>query len=259
MRLDHNSLSEQLLFAQTFHFICSGERCGTLVHGILCRRSLEQKYNQSTTSRPLLVWEPVPDLCIPEEIDSFRQAIRLVDIVSPNSEELASLFVEKQRSLADMAAEVLGWGIGPSENGTLIVREGKDGCSAFARGHRVHLRAYHTSMEGSQSKVVDPTGGGNAFLGALAIALSGTAHPQTAEVERLLGLDKHLVLEPFLKLTASLVYATVAASFVIEQPGMPSHFVREDGSETWNGESFGDRLKTYLHREKVYLTRQVRE
>jgi sugar/nucleoside kinase (ribokinase family) len=257
VRLDHNSLSEQLLHAQAFHFVCSGERCQALVDGILDRRAADQSQNRTKPERPLFVWEPLPDLYIPEEIDKFKQAISQVDVVSPNSEELANFFVEGAKSQADIAAEVLDWGIGPSENGILIVREGKNGCSAFSRGDQIHIRAYHTPAQESQSKVIDPTGGGNAFLGALSMAFTGDISPQSAEVEQLLELDKHLSREPFLNLITSLIYATVAASYVIEQPGMPTYDVREDGSETWNGEGFGERLRTYLHREKAYLTEQI--
>lgn len=259
MRLDQDSLPEQLLYAKAFHFVCSGKRCRDLIDGILSRRAADQNQRRSISERSLFVWEPMPDLCSPEEIDNFRQAIREVDIVSPNSEELAGFFVGKPRSQADMAAEVLGWGIGLSANGILIVREGRNGCSAFSRGKKIHLRAYHNPTEESQSRVIDPTGGGNAFLGALSIALTGHICPQVAEVDDLLQLDRQLIWEPFTNLTTSLVFATVAASFVIEQPGTPIHGLGEHDSETWNGEGFGDRLRTYFRREKAYLRRQIEE
>ncbi len=228
-----------------------------LINGILDRRTADGDNRQRISSRPLFIWEPMPDLCMPEHIDSFRQAIQQVDIVSPNSEELAGFFVAEPKSLAHMAAEVLEWGVGPCDNGMLVVREGKNGCSAFSRGQQIHLKAYHTQVEESQSKVVDPTGGGNAFLGALAMALGGEVCPQMTVANRLLGLDNDLTLEPFFHMTISLVYATVAASFVIEQPGMPTYRVQSDGSETWNGEAFGRRLEAYLRREKAYLIRQM--
>lgn len=228
-----------------------------LVRGILDRRKADDA-KQSKSSRPLFIWEPIPDLCTPENIDTFRKAIQQIDILSPNSEELAGFFAGQCKSLDHMAARLLEWGIGPSNNGSLVVREGKDGCSVFSKGPSIHLAAYHTPAVESQSKVVDPTGGGNAFLGALAMALSGVACPHMAEANRLLALDKNPTLEPFSDLTISLVYATVAASFVIEQPGMPTYRVQGDGNETWNGECFGSRLKAYLSREKANLNRQVK-
>jgi sugar/nucleoside kinase (ribokinase family) len=229
----------------------------TLIHGIMERRKVAGKDRQSLIARPLFVWEPVPDLCTPEHIDSFRQAIRQVDVVSPNSEELAGFFAGQCKSLEDMASDVIEWGIGPSIRGSLVVRQGKDGCSAFSKGHCIHLPAYYTQDAESQSKVVDPTGGGNAFLGALAMALSGAVCPQIGEVNWLLGLDNDPTSESLPRLTLSLVYATVAASFVIEQPGMPVCHVRGDAKETWNRECFGSRLEAYLTREAAHLRTQV--
>jgi sugar/nucleoside kinase (ribokinase family) len=258
VRLDQNSLSHQLLHAQAFHLVCSAERCMSLVRGVLDRRRTDENDKRSTFSRPLFIWEPIPDLCTPENIESFRQASQHVDIVSPNSEELAGFFVDQSKSQAQMTAQVLEWGIGPDENGSIVVREGKNGCSAFSRRHQIHLTAYYTPADESQSKVKDPTGGGNAFMGALGMAFSRDICPPIAEAKRLLAIDANLTFEPFLALALPLIYATVAASFVIEQPGMPTYRVQNDGSETWNGEDFGDRLKVYLSREKAHLARQMK-
>jgi len=73
-------------------------------------------------------------------------------------------------------------------------------------------------------KVVDVTGAGNAFLGGLAAGLSFS------------GGDVY----------EAALYATISASFVIEQKGLP-HFSRKsdlDGQtdELWNGERPKDRL-----------------
>lgn len=228
-----------------------------LIHGILGRLATHQSQKQNSGSRPLFVWEPIPDLCIPENVNSFRQAIQQVDIVSPNVEELSGFFTEKNKSKAHMAAEVLKWGIGPDGNGALVIREGKDGCSAFLRAHQTHLKAYHTPAQESQARVVDPTGGGNAFLGALAMAWTGSVRPLVDETRRLLASQASST-EPFDHLTICLIYATVAASFVIEQPGMPTHGTELDGRETWNGEHFEDRLRAYLSREEAFFTQQMR-
>jgi sugar/nucleoside kinase (ribokinase family) len=230
-----------------------------LVHGIMDRRKATANDRQSHIARPLFIWEPVPGLCTPEHIDSFKLAIRQVDIVSPNSEELAGFFAGQCKSLEDMASDVIEWGIGPSIRGSLVVRQGKDGCSAFSKGHRIHLAACYPPDAESQSKVIDPTGGGNAFLGALAMALSDIACSHTGDACRLLGLDKDPSSESLPGLNLSLVYATVAASFIIEQPGMPICHVQGDAKETWNGERFGSRLEAYLSREAANLRRQVKQ
>lgn len=76
-------------------------------------------------------------------------------------------------------------------------------------------------------KVVDPTGAGNAFLGALSVAL---ARGRSLEEAALWG--------------------SVAASFVIEQVGVPKlgWDDRDGGSETWNGERVADRLRHLAER-----------
>lgn len=259
MRLDHNSLSDELLHAQIFHFVCSAERCMALVHGILERRGADQNRKRNSIPRPLFVWEPLPDLCTPEHVKTFKEAIWQTDIVSPNSEELSGLFAGKPRSEAHIATEVLEWGIGPGGDGVLVVRDGKNGCSAYSRARRINVRAYHYPDQESQSKVVDPTGGGNAFLGALAMALSSDACPSVTQVSHILAPDKSPTWRPSHNLTIPLVYATIAASFVIEQPGMPTYHMHANEGETWNEERFGDRLKRYLSREKAYLTRQMKQ
>lgn len=231
----------------------------TLVHGILGRRTANGRDKSRTVPCPLFIWEPVPDLCTPENVDDFRQAIKEVNIVSPNSEELGGFFVGQSISQAQMVAKINDWGIGPRSKGVLVVRQGKNGCSAFSREHQVHLAAYHAPDEKSQCMVADPTGGGNAFLGALAMAMSGHVCPQTTAARRLLAMDNNLAVDPFFDLTISLIYATVAASFVIEQPGMPTYRNQGNWNETWNGESFGSRLETYLSREKEYLAKEMKQ
>lgn len=258
MRLDHNSLPAQLLRAQTFHLVCSPERCIDLVHGILDGRTILQSNKGTGDRKPLIIWEPVPDLCLPEHLEAFRRATQQVDVVSPNSQELLSFFPGELKCQAHAAAEVVGWGIGTNSEGALVVREGKHGCSVFSKDTQFSLRAYHTLAEKSQSMVVDPTGGGNAFLGALAMALSSDSHTRTINAIQALALDESLTTETLLEIEMAAIHATVAASFVIEQPGMPEHRVRADGTETWNGESFGARLRTYLNREKLHLTMQKR-
>jgi hypothetical protein len=74
-------------------------------------------------------------------------------------------------------------------------------------------------------KVVDPTGGGNTFLGGLSVAL---ARGQ--------------------KLEDAVAWASVAASFAIEQVGMPSLATDVNGTETWNGEEVHQRVLEFQRR-----------
>ena len=75
------------------------------------------------------------------------------------------------------------------------------------------------------SKVVDPTGGGNTFLGALAIALARGKNIEEA-----------------------CVWGNVAASFAIEQVGVPELGVDDSGQETWNCVRVEDRLREFQER-----------
>jgi hypothetical protein len=79
--------------------------------------------------------------------------------------------------------------------------------------------------EKEQHRVVDPTGGGNGFLGALAVALArGVALEEAA------------------------CWGSVSASLCIEQVGMPVLGANNDGQETWNGDRVHDRLQKFMNR-----------
>ncbi|TLS29571.1 hypothetical protein PpBr36_01282 [Pyricularia pennisetigena] len=87
------------------------------------------------------------------------------------------------------------------------------------------LPAFFQPQDAAQGRIVDPTGGGNTFLGALTVALArGKAVEDAA------------------------VYASVAASFAIEQIGMPTLGVDSEGFETWNGVRVSTRLAEYSKR-----------
>ncbi|TPX08469.1 uncharacterized protein E0L32_010086 [Thyridium curvatum] len=68
--------------------------------------------------------------------------------------------------------------------------------------------------------VVDPTGGGNTFMGGLAVALARGKCVEEAAV-----------------------WGSVAASFAIEQVGVPTLGHDDDGNELWNGVKVDDRLR----------------
>ncbi|EPE33680.1 Ribokinase-like protein [Glarea lozoyensis ATCC 20868] len=120
LRLDENSLTDTLLFSKSFHLICSPARCIALTTSILRKRKRINPY----ASKPIFIWEPVPDLCIPSELLNTTNALpygtspsfqslrpssphflssspppptspssnlHLVDICSPNHHELATL------------------------------------------------------------------------------------------------------------------------------------------------------------------------
>lgn len=90
-------------------------------------------------------------------------------------------------------------------------------------GIELWLPAYFTSAD--EGRVVDPTGGGNGFLGGLAIALA-----------RGKGVEE------------AAAWGSVAASFMIEQVGVPILGTDELGNETWNGEVVEKRLEAFIKR-----------
>ena len=208
-----------------------------LVQNIVAMRAQAGAHTASAT-RPLFIWEPVPDLCTSEELENCLQALKYVDVVSPNHSELGGFFgvntngeahVE-YRVIEDLCRRWLESGIGPAGKGGIVVRAGKDGCLVARQALRKWLPAYHQSGE----KVVDPTGGGNGFLGGLAMGLvRGDANS---------GLDS---------LEEAAAWGSVSASFAIEQIGMPilSHTAR---GETWNHDHVEDRLSEYMQRLGSY-------
>ncbi|THC96140.1 hypothetical protein EYZ11_004361 [Aspergillus tanneri] len=179
--------------------------------------------------RPIFVWEPVPDLCTPEEQERFFTAIKVVDVVSPNELELGMMFGqpgwnEESRFGRDIVKNIVESGIGPEGNGHLVIRAGKDGSYSYSRTQRIWLPAYHQANASGASAVVDPTGAGNSFLGALTQ-----------------GGRYNNILE-------ALVFATVAAGFVVEQIGVPVMSTSTEGRELWNKTEFTERVRLYTQR-----------
>lgn len=76
-----------------------------------------------------------------------------------------------------------------------------------------------------KGKVIDPTGGGNTFLGGLAVALARGKNLEEAAA-----------------------WGSVAASFAIEQVGMPILGHDAEGRETWNGVIVDERFEEFKTR-----------
>ncbi|KAK3323605.1 Ribokinase-like protein [Cercophora scortea] len=276
-----------LLHARAIHIICSPTRCRELVTDILSRRRRSARDSDGSYSRPFIIWEPVPDRCVPDELLNCTNALPLVDICSPNHAELAGFMgsdgldpatgeisaAAVERSCEQLLASM------PLQSYTLVVRAGEKGCYIAKNGGRKRVSAaksksgghakprkkeyvqgglrpdtdmealfaglmqdeegvvareeievdpgiekwipayYRREEESGSTKVVDPTGGGNTFLGGLAVAL---ARGRTIE--------------------EACAWGSVAASFAIEQVGVPVLGVDEHGNETWNGVRVEERL-----------------
>ena len=228
-RLTADDLTPDLLASRSFHVICSPRRCVQMVERIVDRR---RETPGQSGARPIVIWEPVPDLCTPDELENTITALRYADVISPNHEEVAALFSFKhpvtgidKAAIEDHADRLVNHGIGPKHEGAVVVRASKEGCFVRSKSIARWLPAYHTEP----SNVVDPTGGGNGFLGGLAVGLVRT------------GFD---VVE-------AARWGSVAASYCIEQVGVPTlqgyGGVTED-DETWNGEGVMRRLDVYRKR-----------
>ncbi|CAN9154115.1 unnamed protein product [Alternaria alternata] len=237
LRVDHESLiGTDLLWSKSFHLICSPLRCIDLIENIIALR--KQGSSSTDVLRPVFIWEPVPDLCTPAEYENCLKALKYVDVVSPNHGELGGFFGRNTdgkefvdfRTIEKLCSQWLDSGVGDG-NGGVVVRCGKDGCLVMRRGLHKWMPAYHQSAE----KVADPTGGGNSFLGGLAVGLlrgGSLCAPDNLE--------------------EAAIWGTVSASFAIEQIGMPVLSQSGDG-ETWNGVGVQDRLSDFKQRLASYV------
>ena len=263
IRVDHTHLTEAQLQSKCFHIISSPSRCVDLVNGILEARrkskysgkwssesSSSEKFTESP-DRPIFVWEPVPPSCVPEEFPKILAALEFVDVVSPNHHELAALFHQDNQNsslesesedVQAQAGDLLQKGFKKRPGTAVVVRRGERGCyitwnthnpedtghAWYPAYHRPRGKIHHDKQETWTQKVIDPTGGGNAFLGGFCIGILGESKLERTNFE--LGA----------------IYGSVAASFAIEQLGVPSLNHSEDGKDLWNGEFVEERIQKFL-------------
>lgn len=191
--------------------------------------------------KPIFVWEPVPDLCTPSERSSFLEAIKHVDVMSPNFEELGRLLSLSLPTHNDLRLDTLATvcrsllfatdeTLSKSQLSCIIVRMGGNGCLVADKFGVTMIGPYHASP--SSGTVVDPTGAGNAFLGGFCIGL--TIQPPH-EFDDFRTTDKKYLM--------GALSGTVAASFAIEQVGMPTLSRSPEGQELWNNDSVSDRIQ----------------
>ncbi|KAM0669657.1 hypothetical protein ACQRIT_002098 [Beauveria bassiana] len=281
-RLTGADLDSALLQSKSFHLICSPLRCQELVRDITARRRAAAASHDAYI-KPIFIWEPVPDLCHPNELLNCTNCLPLVDVCSPNHAELAAFLggdgLDPETGAispdaVEQACEQLLASM-PLQSYALVVRAGEKGCYVAKNGGRKRKRPQgaksarrkalihgslqpDTDMESllagllqgddgvidseeievdpgvqkwipayhrDASNVVDPTGGGNTFLGGLSVALARDEDIETAAV-----------------------WGTVAASFAIEQVGPPTLRQNDGGEETWNGENPLARLREFQER-----------
>ncbi|KAM9925358.1 hypothetical protein OXX59_003940 [Metschnikowia pulcherrima] len=208
-----------LLDSRTFHFCCSIERCEETIDIFLAERA-----KKGISTRPKFIFEPFPEVCVPENLENLHKIMHKVDVFSPNLNEAAdfysmSVLPETPEDIEQLASKFLA-SSGP--HGGVVLRCGALGCFVKTRGVSLMLPAYHQN----QQNVVDVTGGGNSFCGAFMTALE---------------LSRDWI--------AAGIVGNIASGVVVEKLGMPS--VKGD---IWNGVSFKERLATYLDANKQLLT-----
>lgn len=241
-------VGDRFMDSKTYHLVCGPARCIELVTKIMERRaSIDPKGvgGMSMMERPIFVWQPLPSSCTPSELPNFYAALKRVDVVSPSLQDLVALFEPHNTDNLLTKLEqgcngllALGFGNKPS---AVAVRIGVIG-SYIATFHRhTMMPPYYISPDQRTPeestrpyRVVDSSGAGPAFLGGFCIGLLADPHP--------LGLTEFEV---------GGIYGTVAASFAIEQVGLPK--VEYDPSpmsnhESWNNDTVRKRLTEYERR-----------
>lgn len=150
---------------------------------------------------------------------------------SPNHLELLSLFEESNLSaisfdrkvIEKYASRVLDAASDETGRCTLVVvRAGEHGCLTVSKGSICRwLPPFH---DPDSRKIIDTTGAGNTFLGAFG-----------------------LILEKTKDCTEAAIFGSVAASFAVEQIGLPTKGF-SNNADTWNEEAFESRLQQYRSR-----------
>ncbi|EPY54070.1 carbohydrate kinase [Schizosaccharomyces cryophilus OY26] len=205
----------------------------------------------SLTDRPKVIWEPTPESCCPENWPVCQKAMKYCDIFSPNEVDTANLLavdIKEAKERAEQFAYALQeMQIGSNGQGWAVLRCGSAGCfiapstsrtaphqdEVLAQRDVIHL----PSVPMAPNSVLDTTGAGNTFCGALILEYHRTGN-----------------------IVLSSVKATVAASFAIQQHGLPKLTKTENGIDLWNGESAFQRLKAYyeyLQNHDIESVRQV--
>ncbi|KAI9925509.1 hypothetical protein ASPWEDRAFT_157025 [Aspergillus wentii DTO 134E9] len=217
----------RLLHSMVYHYL---ETPHNIAQHVSTLFDLRKK--KGISEQPLIIWEPAPPSCRKENLEACLDAVLFVDVFSPNHIELAALFGESPLAIGvvdkgkieDMAARVVNSGIGADGKGIVIVRAGEHGCLVCGRDTLpMWLPPFYKAVLGETQhfKVVDPTGAGNAFLGGYAVGYLKTE-----------------------SIVEAAYYGSVAASFALEQVGMPEKSGKGDG-ELWNGVNVSSRLDEY--------------
>ncbi|KAM3076061.1 hypothetical protein ACMFMG_006423 [Clarireedia jacksonii] len=232
-RILPSHLSARQLSSSVYHFLTS-----PLDTAVQVPELIKLREELVILEKPLIVWEPIPLACNSGELENLLRVLTMgqIGLWSPNHIELGKFCGEKLdegkftkervESLAGrVKADVEMRGNGNGRDNTMIViRCGEEGCCVWSRKEErwMWIEALHKD----DSKVVDATGAGNAFLGGFAVGWKGS------------GGDEVM----------GCVAGSVAAGVVCEGLGAPKLDLHGDGNESWNGVATKERLEEYWDR-----------
>ncbi|KAK5940772.1 hypothetical protein PMZ80_007189 [Knufia obscura] len=224
-----------MLNARAIHILASPEKLMSQVEQLSDLRRNADYATGPQNTESMIIWEPAPLSCLPENLSACFDAARVVDVFSPNHIELLQLFgipsILFDRTVVEsLAAAFLKSGVGKAGKGVIVVRASEHGCLIMGEGVAAVWQGpyYDSKYAGCETgKIADTTGAGNAFLGGFAVGCDLTG--DLREAGR---------------------FGSVAASLMVEQVGLPKMSVDPStGMELWNGDDPRKRLEALRGRD----------
>ncbi|KAG7192485.1 uncharacterized protein KQ657_001579 [Scheffersomyces spartinae] len=221
---------QRLCRSKSYHLLCSVERCRNFIDDI-----------GQVNREAVYIYEPIPDVCIPENIELLKELVLgLIDVFSPNLKEACLLAGIEEISL-DMnndinesitALESLASTFTShmtKEGSGVVIRCGAHGCYVSSSNWKGMLPAYHDAQD--TQAVVDVTGGGNAYCGGFVVGLLMSGYDW-----KIAGICGNL-----------------ASGCVIEQLGMPlvDAGVGNNNGDVWNKIHVLKRFQNYVTKHAI--------
>ncbi|KAF0442741.1 Ribokinase-like protein [Gigaspora margarita] len=135
------------LNSRIFHIICYPIEVSQYVTDILRLRDKQ-------LPSPIFIWEPTPECALKGYMQSWIEAMKMVDIILPNHEEIAELLgliskdYKKNENLLTneilihMADKLLEHQIGLNGNGCVIIRASREGCLVATKERKEIIPTY---------------------------------------------------------------------------------------------------------------------
>ncbi|ORY22988.1 Ribokinase-like protein [Naematelia encephala] len=212
------------------HVVCNCERARAIVDEMIYIRNGHLEEGLGKGWKGQMIWEPLGKACRAEELEEILHLAPSFAVFSPNLLELQTILSIKPTEPATLKdAEFAAHAFRDKLAGSgrdvpaIVVRAGELGSYTLSTTWTGWVPAFWG--EDGQDKVVDVTGGGNGYLG---------------------GFMAGLLISDGNMRTAS-IYGSTAASFAIEQRGLPRLSNTPHG-ERWNDDDPWQRLYTMARR-----------